>query len=86
MRKLLFVIFSGIISIGFAQQTLQNNNWMFGATTVGFGIPQSTGPSLNFNNCSPTVAYNSPGVQFEGQTAISDAITGNLLFYSSGSQ
>lgn len=86
MRLFYFLIYFGLFSLGFAQQTLQNNNWMFGATTVGFGIPQSTGPSLNFNNCSPTVAYNSPGVQFEGQTAISDATTGNLLFYSSGSQ
>jgi gliding motility-associated-like protein len=86
LRLFLSFISFGLISFGFAQQTLQNNNWMFGATTVGFGIPQSTGPSLNFNNCSPTVANNSPGAQFEGQTAISDATTGNLLFYSSGSQ
>ena len=86
MRLFYFLIYFGLFSLGFAQQTLQNNNWMFGATAVGLGIPQTPGPSLNFNNCNPNVLYNSPGVQFEGQTAISDATTGNLLFYSSGSQ
>lgn len=86
MRLIFVFVYLVFFSFGFTQQSLQNNNWMFGATVVGLGIPQSIGPSLNFNNCSPTVAYNSPGAQFEGQTAISDATTGNLLFYSSGTQ
>jgi gliding motility-associated-like protein len=59
---------------------------MFGATAVGLGIPQTPGPSLNFTSCSPIVENDSPGSQFEGQTAISNSQTGDLLFYSSGSQ
>jgi gliding motility-associated-like protein len=85
--RILFILFSlSFASFSFAQATLQNNNWMVGATNVGLGIPATPGPSLNFSNCSPTVLYNSPGAQFEGQTAISDPNTGALLFYSSGSQ
>jgi hypothetical protein len=85
--RILFILFSlSFASFSFAQATLQNNNWMVGATNVGLGIPPTPGPSLNFSNCTPTVLYNSPGAQFEGQTAISDPSTGALLFYSSGSQ
>ncbi len=86
MRLVCFLIALGFSSLGWTQQTLQNNNWMFGATNVGPGIPQTPGPSFNFTSCSPIVENDSPGVQFEGQTAISDSQTGNLLFYSSGSQ
>jgi gliding motility-associated-like protein len=86
MRLICILIAFGFSSFCWAQQSLQNNNWMFGATNVGPGIPQTPGPSLNFSSCSPIVENDSPGAQFEGQTAISDSQTGNLLFYSSGSQ
>ena len=86
MRLVCFLIALGFSSLSWTQQTLQNNNWMFGGTAVGLGIPQTPGPSLNFASCSPIVENDSPGAQFEGQTAISDSQTGNLLFYSSGSQ
>jgi gliding motility-associated-like protein len=86
MRLLCVLIAFGFASLVWAQQTLQNNNWMFGATAVGPGVPQTPGPSLNFTSCSPIVENDSPGVQFEGQTAISNSQTGDLLFYSSGSQ
>ena len=86
MRLVCFLIALGFSSLSWTQQTFQNNNWMFGGTAVGLGIPQTPGPSLNFASCSPIVENDSPGAQFEGQTAISDSQTGNLLFYSSGSQ
>ena len=59
---------------------------MFGATAVGPGVTPGPGPSLNFTSCNPIVENDSPGAQFEGQTAISNSQTGDLLFYSSGSQ
>lgn len=86
MRLLSFFLILIFASLGLAQATLQNNNWMVGGTNVGPGVPQTPGPSLNFSNCTPTVFNNAPGAQFEGQTAISDPNTGALLFYSSGSQ
>ncbi len=86
MRLLSFFLMLIFVSSSLAQATLQNNNWMVGGTNVGFGIPPTPGPSLNFSNCTPTVLNNAPGAQFEGQTAISDPNTGALLFYSSGSQ
>lgn len=86
MRLLSIFLILIFASIGLAQGNLQNNNWMVGGTNVGFGIPPTPGPSLNFSNCTPTVFNNAPGAQFEGQTAISDPNTGALLFYSSGSQ
>jgi gliding motility-associated-like protein len=86
MRLVCFLIALGFSSLSWTQQTFQNNNWMFGGTAVGPGVPQTPGPSLNFASCSPIVENDSPGAQFEGQTAISDSQTGNLLFYSSGSQ
>lgn len=59
---------------------------MFGASNVGPNVSPVPGPSLNFTNCNPIVESDSPGAQFEGQTAISDSVTGNLLFYSCGNQ
>lgn len=85
--RILFIFFSFVFfSLGFSQQSLKNSNWMFGGTNIGPNVPQTPGPSLNFINCSPLVENDSPGAQFEGQTAISDSITGNLLFYSCGNQ
>jgi gliding motility-associated-like protein len=86
MRLFIFAISLGFMSLCFAQASLQNSNWMFGATAIGPGVPQTPGPSLNFSNCNPVVENDSPGAQFEGQTAISNSQTGDLLFYSSGSQ
>jgi gliding motility-associated-like protein len=86
MRLICILIAFGFSSFCWAQQSLQNNNWMFGATAIGPNVPQTPGPSLNFSSCSPIVENDSPGAQFEGQTAISNSQTGNLLFYSSGSQ
>lgn len=74
------------MSLFFAQASLQNSNWMFGASAIGPGVTPGPGPSLNFSNCNPVVENDSPGAQFEGQTAISNSQTGDLLFYSSGSQ
>jgi gliding motility-associated-like protein len=85
--RLFFLAFAlGFMSLYLAQPSLQNNNWMFGATAVGPGVTPAPGPSLNFTNCNPIVENDSPGAQFEGQTAISNSQTGDLLFYSSGSQ
>ena len=86
MRLFIFAISLGFMGLCFAQASLQNSNWMFGATAVGLGITPAPGPSLNFSNCNPVVENDSPGAQFEGQTAISNSQTGDLLFYSSGSQ
>ena len=86
MRLFFIVISLGFMSLYLAQPSLQNNNWMFGATAVGPGVTPAPGPSLNFTNCNPIVENDSPGAQFEGQTAISNSQTGDLLFYSSGSQ
>lgn len=86
MRQYIFAISLGFMGLCFAQASLQNSNWMFGATAVGLGITPAPGPSLNFSNCNPVVENDSPGAQFEGQTAISNSQTGDLLFYSSGSQ
>lgn len=85
--RLIFVFVNLVFfSVGFGQQSLQNNNWMFGATPIGPGVTPTPGPSLNFNNCNPIVENDAAGAQFEGQTAISNGVTGDLLFYSSGSQ
>jgi hypothetical protein len=63
----------GYISFG---QTKQNYVWKFGATGAG----------IDFSNCSISVLTNgiNNGVPFEGQSSISDDITGRLLFYTDG--
>lgn len=66
--------------------SLQNSNWIISGINVGPNVVQTPGPSLDFTNCAPIVENYSAGYQYEGQTAISDSQTGNLLFYSSGSQ
>lgn len=75
MKNLLTILFflSCMICSG---QTKQNYVWKFGATGVG----------LDFASCSPTVLTNgiNNGIAFEGQSAISDEITGRLLFYTDG--
>lgn len=57
-------------------QTKQNSVWKFGATGAG----------LDFNNCTPSILTNgiNNSIPFEGQSAISDLITGRLLFYTDG--
>lgn len=86
MRLSFFAICLGFMILCHAQPSFQNNNWMFGASAIGPGVTPGPGPSLNFTSCNPIVENDSPGTQFEGQTAISDSQTGDLLFYSSGSQ
>ncbi len=49
----------------------QNNQWRFG---IGAGI--------NFNTTPPTAVTGSPIATTEGCAAVSDNLTGNLLFYS----
>jgi len=57
-------------------QTKQNYVWKFG----------STGAGIDFANCNTTVLTNgiNNGFPFEGQSSISDKITGRLLFYTDG--
>ena len=78
MRLFIFAISLGFMSLCFAQASLQNSNWMFGATAIGPGVPQTPGPSLNFSNCNPVVENDSPGAQFEGQTAVSKNSSNSL--------
>jgi gliding motility-associated-like protein len=86
MRFVYLFAILGIYNSSIAQQSLQHVNWMVGATPVGPNAPQTPGPSLNFIDCDPNVQFNASGLQFEGQTAISDIATGALLFYSNGNQ
>ena len=87
MKFSIYILFYFVTSLCLSQQqSKQNFNWMFGATPVGPNVVQTPGPSLNFSDCSVSVENNSAGFQFEGQTAISDPSTGNLLFYSNGNQ
>jgi hypothetical protein len=81
MKFSIYILFYFVTSLCLSQQqSKQNFNWMFGATPVGPNVVQTPGPSLNFSDCSVSVENNSAGFQFEGQTAISDPSTGNLLF------
>ncbi len=70
--------------MSFGQQSKQHFNWIVG----GFfpGPAQQNGATINFEGCESNVLENAVGVQFEGQTAISDSETGELLFYSNGLQ
>ncbi|MFY9310365.1 MAG: T9SS type A sorting domain-containing protein [Bacteroidia bacterium] len=65
-----------LISTLFTIAQKQNSVWHFGATGAG----------VDFENCTPTVLTNgiSNNVPFEGQSSISDATTGRLLFYTDG--
>lgn len=69
---LLLQLFLGFILI--AQN--QNNNWKFGHNGAG----------LNFEECSTTILTDgiSNLLPFEGQSSISDSLTGELLLYTDG--
>ncbi len=74
LKFLLSVILIHIAKFTFSQK--QNNTWYFGANGAG----------LLFNNCNTNVLTNgvNNGIPFEGQSSISDALTGDLLFYTDG--
>lgn len=74
-KKIGLSIFFSIYSL-FCFSQKQNSVWHFGATGAG----------IDFTNCTPTILTNgiNNGVPFEGQSSISDNITGRLLFYTDG--
>ncbi len=72
------------LNLSFAQQSKQNFTWLVSGFQPG-PFP-TNGVSLSFEDCETSVLPNALGIQFEGQTAISDSITGGLLFYSNGYQ
>jgi large repetitive protein len=74
MKELLLFLFFVFPFLGIAQK--QNYVWKFGATGAG----------LDFKECSPIVLTDgiNNGIPWEGQSSISDNITGQLLFYTDG--
>lgn len=68
----IFFVFCSIVC--FSQK--QNSVWYFGATGAG----------IDFESCTPTILTNgiNNNIPFEGQSSISNAITGKLLFYTDG--
>ena len=76
-RKLfLSILIINASLFSFAQK--ENNTWMIGG---GFG----DFVGIDFNQCNPsTTTHNENATPFEGQSAISDEVTGALLFYTDG--
>lgn len=74
-NKTALSIFFLICSI-FCFSQKQNYVWHFGATGAG----------IDFENCTPTILTNgiNNNIPFEGQSSISNGITGKLLFYTDG--
>lgn len=84
MKKVCVFLLLFLLNTAFAQQSKQNYNWLVSGLFPG--PSPSNGPSLNFEDCEANILGNAAGFQFEGQTAISDSLTGQLLFYSNGLQ
>jgi WD40 repeat protein len=74
MKQLFILVTLLFAQVCYAQK--QNSVWKFGATGAG----------LQFRECAATVLTNGINnqVPFEGQSAISDAVSGRLLFYTDG--
>jgi hypothetical protein len=84
MKNVNILLLLILSNISFAQQSKQNNTWLVSGFFPGPSL--TNGASLNFEDCETNVLANATGFQFEGQTAISDSLTGALLFYSNGLQ
>lgn len=74
-QKIIFVLCFFLYSF-FCYSQKQNSVWHFGQTGAG----------LSFSNCAPTVLTNGVNyvTPFEGQSSISDNLSGKLLFYTDG--